>query len=136
MIDCHVHFREPGLTQKGDMQSESAAAVAGGVTSVMEMPNTNPPATTNERLEEKFALAAGRMATNYSFYLGASLNNLEEIKAVDPRNVCGVKDRHDDCLRTDRLAKQSSAPGRPGKTTGVQPIEFPGFSDAGAFPEA
>ncbi len=91
MIDCHVHFREPGLTRKGDMASESAAAVAGGVTSVMEMPNTSPPAVTNERLEEKFAVAADKMATNYSFYLGASLNNLDEIKAVDPKNVCGVK---------------------------------------------
>jgi dihydroorotase len=91
MIDCHVHFREPGLTHKGDMATESAAAVAGGVTSVMEMPNTNPPAVTRERLEEKFSLAAGRMHTNYSFYLGASLNNLDEIKAVDRANVCGVK---------------------------------------------
>ena len=91
MIDCHVHFREPGLTQKGDMATESAAAVAGGVTSVMEMPNTTPPTITNERLEEKFAIAAEKMATNYSFYLGASLNNLDEIKAVDPKNVCGVK---------------------------------------------
>ena len=91
MIDCHVHFREPGLTHKGDMASESAAAVAGGVTSVMEMPNTNPPTVTNERLEEKFAIATGKMSTNYSFYLGASLSNIDEIKAVDPRNVCGVK---------------------------------------------
>jgi len=91
MLDCHVHFREPGLTQKGDMQSESAAAVAGGVTSVMEMPNTNPPVVTNERLEDKFDLAADKMITNYSFYLGASMKNLDEIKAVDPKNVCGVK---------------------------------------------
>jgi len=91
MIDCHVHFREPGLTHKGDMTSESAAAVAGGVTSVMEMPNTTPPAVTNVRLEDKFAIAAQKMSTNYSFYLGASLNNIEEIKAVDPKNVCGVK---------------------------------------------
>ncbi|MCC7299892.1 MAG: dihydroorotase [Verrucomicrobia bacterium] len=91
MIDCHVHFREPGLTHKGDMQSESRAAAAGGVTSVMEMPNTSPPTVTNERLEEKFAIAAQKMAVNYSFYLGASLSNLDQIKAVDPKNVCGVK---------------------------------------------
>lgn len=91
MIDCHVHFREPGLTHKGDMQSESCAAAAGGVTSVMEMPNTSPPAVTNERLEEKFAAAAQKMAVNYSFYLGASLNNLDQIQSVDPENVCGVK---------------------------------------------
>lgn len=91
MIDCHVHFREPGLTHKADMHSESRAAAAGGVTSVMEMPNTSPPAVTSERLEEKFALAAQKMAVNYSFYLGAALNNLDEVKAVDPQNVCGVK---------------------------------------------
>jgi len=91
MIDCHVHFREPGLTHKGDMRSESHAAAAGGVTSVMEMPNTSPPAITNERLEEKFAIAAQKMAVNYSFYLGASLNNLDQIKAVDPKHICGVK---------------------------------------------
>jgi len=91
MIDCHVHFREPGLTHKACMFSESRAAVAGGVTSVMEMPNTSPPAVTLERLEEKFAIAAQKMAVNYSFYLGASLNNLDEIKSVDPRKVCGVK---------------------------------------------
>ncbi|MFA6173579.1 MAG: dihydroorotase [Kiritimatiellales bacterium] len=91
MIDCHVHFREPGLTHKGDMQSESRAAAAGGVTSVMEMPNTSPPAVTNERLQEKFAIAAQKMAVNYSFYLGASLSNLDQIKAVDPKTVCGVK---------------------------------------------
>jgi dihydroorotase len=91
MIDCHVHFREPGLTHKGDLHSESRAAAAGGVTSVMEMPNTSPPAVTNARVEEKFALAAGRMAVNYSFYLGAALNNLDEVKAVNPRTVCGVK---------------------------------------------
>lgn len=91
MIDCHVHFREPGLDRKGDMATESAAAVAGGVTSVMEMPNTNPPAVTNDRIEDKFSIAAEKMLTNYSFYLGASLSNLDEIKAVDRRNVCGVK---------------------------------------------
>lgn len=91
MIDCHVHFREPGLTHKGCMRSESLAAVAGGVTSVMEMPNTSPPAVTLERLEEKFAIAAQKMAVNYSFYLGASLNNLDEIKAADPNKICGVK---------------------------------------------
>lgn len=91
MIDCHVHFREPGLTHKGDMHSESRAAVAGGVTSVMEMPNTTPHATSLARVEEKFAMASDQMATNYSFYLGAALNNIEEVKAVDPRRICGVK---------------------------------------------
>ncbi len=79
VIDPHVHFREPGLTPKGDMASESAAAVAGGVTSVLEMPNTVPPVTTRDALERKCDLAAGRMHTNYSFFLGATADNLPEI---------------------------------------------------------
>lgn len=91
MIDCHVHFREPGLEQKADIHSESRAAVAGGVTSVMEMPNTKPAAVTNAILEEKFAIAATRCLTNYSFYLGASNSNLDELLAMDPKTVCGVK---------------------------------------------
>lgn len=91
VIDDHVHFREPGLTHKADMTSESRAALAGGVTSWMEMPNTLPQTTTLDLLEEKFALAATRAWGNYSFYLGATNDNLEEIIKVDPRNVCGVK---------------------------------------------
>lgn len=91
VIDCHVHFREPGLTQKGDMLSESRAAIAGGVTSVMEMPNTTPATITLEKLEQKFELAAERMMTNHSFYLGATNDNIEEIKRLDPKRVCGVK---------------------------------------------
>lgn len=91
VIDVHVHFREPGLTHKGDMASESAAALAGGVTSVFEMPNTNPAATSFEALERKFELAEGRMHTNYSFFLGATNENLAEIKRLNPREVCGVK---------------------------------------------
>jgi dihydroorotase len=91
MIDCHVHFREPGLEQKADLHSESRAAVAGGVTSIMEMPNTKPAAITNAVLEDKFALAATKCITNYSFHLGASNNNLDELLAMDPKTVCGVK---------------------------------------------
>ena len=91
MIDCHVHFREPGLEQKADLHSESRAAVAGGVTSVMEMPNTKPAAITNAVLEDKFALAATRCLTNYSFYLGASNSNLDELLSMNPKTVCGVK---------------------------------------------
>jgi dihydroorotase len=91
MIDCHVHFREPGLEQKATLHSESRAAVAGGVTSIMEMPNTKPAAITNAVLEEKFTLAAGRCVTNYSFHLGASNNNMDELLAMDPKTVCGVK---------------------------------------------
>ena len=91
MIDCHVHFREPGLEQKADLHSESRAAVAGGVTSIMEMPNTRPAAVTNEILEQKYALAAEKCLANYSFYLGASNSNLDELLSLDPRNVCGVK---------------------------------------------
>jgi dihydroorotase len=91
MIDDQVHFREPGLTHKGDLVSESRAAVAGGITSYMEMPNTQPPTTTEEQLESKFQSAAGRSHANYSFYLGATNDNLQEIKALDPLSSCGVK---------------------------------------------
>ena len=91
LIDDQVHFREPGLTHKGDLTSESRAAVAGGITSYMEMPNTQPPTTTAVRLEDKFQSAAGRSYANYSFYLGATNDNLREIKALDPLKACGVK---------------------------------------------
>lgn len=91
MIDDQVHFREPGLTHKGDLASESNAAVAGGITSFMEMPNVKPATLTLEALEEKYQRAAGRSAANYAFYLGASNNNLEVIKSLDPRQACGVK---------------------------------------------
>lgn len=91
VIDDQVHFREPGLTYKADIHSESAAAVAGGVTSYMEMPNTRPPAVTNALVEEKFARAAETSVANYSFYLGASNDNIAEIRALDPKRVCGVK---------------------------------------------
>ncbi|MCK4564869.1 MAG: dihydroorotase [Verrucomicrobia bacterium] len=91
MIDCHVHFREPGLEHKADLHSETRAAVAGGVTSIMEMPNTKPAATTNAILEDKFSLAATKCVTNYSFHLGASNHNLDELLAMDPKTVCGVK---------------------------------------------
>ncbi len=91
MIDCHVHFREPGLEVKADMHSESGAAVAGGVTSIMEMPNTKPAAISNAVLEDKFALASTKCIANYSFHLGASNTNIEELLAMDPKKVCGVK---------------------------------------------
>lgn len=91
MIDDQVHFREPGLTHKGDMASESRAAVAGGITSFMEMPNTNPQAVTRENLELKYALAADRCHANFSFYFGATNDNIEEIRALDPKQACGIK---------------------------------------------
>lgn len=91
MIDDQVHFREPGLTHKGRIVTESKAAVMGGITSFMEMPNTKPPAVTRATLEDKYALAAGNSYANYSFYLGATNDNLDEVKAVDPATVCGVK---------------------------------------------
>jgi len=91
VIDDQVHFREPGLTHKGDIQSESRAAVAGGITSLMEMPNTNPQTTTQEALLNKFDLASSKSLTNYSFYFGATNNNLDEIIKTDPQNVCGIK---------------------------------------------
>lgn len=91
IIDEHVHFREPGLTQKADICSESRAAVAGGVTSFMDMPNTNPQTTTQELLQQKFDLAAQKSAANYSFYLGATNDNIDEILKTDPKKVCGIK---------------------------------------------
>jgi dihydroorotase len=91
MIDDQVHFREPGLTHKGSIVTESKAAVAGGITSYMEMPNTWPPTTTRMLMEEKFAAAFGRSYANYTFYLGGANDNLEEIKRLDPRSSCGVK---------------------------------------------
>ena len=91
IIDEHVHFREPGLTQKADIFTESRAAVAGGVTSFMDMPNTNPQTTTLELLKQKFDLAAQKSAANYSFYLGATNDNIDEIVKTDPKKVCGIK---------------------------------------------
>ncbi|TAJ14276.1 dihydroorotase [Marinilabiliaceae bacterium JC017] len=91
VIDDQVHFREPGLTHKADIYTESRAAVAGGVTSFMEMPNTNPQTTTLKALEDKFDLAAQKSAANYSFYMGATNDNLDEILKADPTKICGVK---------------------------------------------
>ncbi len=91
IIDEHVHFREPGLTYKGDIYTESRAAVAGGVTSFMDMPNTDPQTTTQDLLQQKFDLAAEKSLANYSFYLGATNDNLSEVVKTDPRKVCGIK---------------------------------------------
>ncbi|MBO4215823.1 MAG: dihydroorotase [Bacteroidaceae bacterium] len=91
VIDDHVHFREPGMTHKADIASESRTAAAGGVTSYMEMPNTNPPTTTFDRLEEKFQIAAQNSRVNYSFYFGATNDNVESIQLLDRRRVPGVK---------------------------------------------
>jgi dihydroorotase len=90
-IDDQVHFREPGLTHKADIASESRAAVAGGVTSFMEMPNTIPNALTRDLLEDKYTIASKCSPANYSFFMGASNNNLEEILKIDYRKVCGIK---------------------------------------------
>jgi dihydroorotase len=90
MIDDQVHFREPGLMAKGDLITESRAAVAGGVTSFLDMPNTEPPTLSNELLKEKHQLAAGRSLANYGFYLGASSENIELIKSLDVQLACGV----------------------------------------------
>jgi len=91
VIDGHVHFREPGLTHKGDLTTESKAAIAGGTTSFMDMPNTIPQATTIQILEQKFELAAQKSLANYSFYLGATNDNIKEIINLDRKKVCGVK---------------------------------------------
>lgn len=91
VIDDQVHFRDPGLTHKADIYTEAKAAVAGGITSFMEMPNTIPQATNHDLLEEKYSAAATKSLANYSFYLGATNENIEEIKKVDPQKVCGIK---------------------------------------------
>jgi len=91
VIDDQVHFREPGLTHKGDIASESRAAVAGGITTYMEQPNTNPQTTTLEKLEEKFAMAENASFANYSFLFGGTNDNLEEIKRLDKNACSGVK---------------------------------------------
>ena len=90
-IDDQVHFREPGLTHKGTIFSESRAAVAGGITSFMEMPNTVPNALTQELLEEKYAIASKSSIANFSFFMGASNDNLDEVLKTNPTNVCGIK---------------------------------------------
>lgn len=91
MIDDQVHFREPGFEHKGDIQTESMAALAGGTTSYMEMPNCNPLTTTHGALADKHVRAAQRSAANYAFYFGATNDNLEVIKSVDPLLTCGIK---------------------------------------------
>jgi len=90
-IDDQVHFREPGLTHKGNIYTESRAAVAGGITSFMEMPNTVPNALTQELLEDKYQIAGQNALANYSFFMGASNDNLEEVLRTDTSKICGVK---------------------------------------------
>ena len=91
IIDDQVHFREPGLTQKGDLTTEPRAAVAGGVTSFMDMPNVKPASLTQELLQKRYDRAAQVSVANYSFYMGASNDNLDEVLETDPKTVCGVK---------------------------------------------
>ena len=91
MIDDQVHFREPGLTNKGDLKTESAAAAAGGITSFMDMPNVNPQTTTREALKAKYELAKGRCTSNYGFYLGGTNRNIDEIRALKVNEACAIK---------------------------------------------
>lgn len=91
MIDDQVHFRDPGLTHKGDIYTESRAAVAGGITSFMEMPNTNPRTLTQDLLQEKYQIASSKSLANYSFYMGTSNDNLEEVLKTNPQEHCGIK---------------------------------------------
>ncbi|RLD44204.1 MAG: dihydroorotase [Bacteroidetes bacterium] len=91
IIDDQVHFRDPGLTYKADIASESRAAIAGGVTSYMDMPNNNPPILTQELLEKKYEDGARKSMANFSFYMGSSNDNLDEILKTNPKNVCGIK---------------------------------------------
>ena len=90
-IDDQVHFREPGLTHKADIFTESRAAIAGGITSFMEMPNTVPNTLTQELLEDKYQIAKRTSAANYSFFMGAGNDNIEQVLRTDPKNVCGIK---------------------------------------------
>jgi dihydroorotase len=91
VIDDQVHFRDPGLTHKGDIFTESRAAAAGGVTSYMDMPNNNPAILTQELLADKYKMGAEKSMVNYSYYMGASNDNLEEVLKTDPKTVCGIK---------------------------------------------
>jgi len=91
VIDAQVHFREPGMEYKGDLSTEPAAAVAGGVTSYLEMPNTKPPVLDNDALEDKYHRANGRSRANFGFYFGTSNDNLENIKRIDPKTTPGLK---------------------------------------------
>ena len=91
MIDDQVHFREPGLTTKGDLATESAAAAAGGITSFMDMPNVNPLTTTRDELASKYERAAGRCTANYGFYFGATNSNIDEIRRLQVGDACGIK---------------------------------------------
>jgi len=91
LIDDQVHFREPGLTHKGGIRSESMAAIAGGVTSFMDMPNVNPPTLTRELLSQKYDIANGKAHANFAFYMGSSNQNIDEIQSLQPGEACGVK---------------------------------------------
>ncbi|MGI9248659.1 MAG: dihydroorotase [Woeseiaceae bacterium] len=91
MIDDQVHFREPGMTHKGDLATESAAAAAGGITSFMDMPNVSPQTTTREVLADKYRIAENRCTANYGFYFGATNGNIEEVKALEVGEACGIK---------------------------------------------
>jgi dihydroorotase len=91
MIDDQVHFREPGLTHKANIETESRAAIAGGITTFIEMPNTVPQAVTQELLEDKFEIAAKTSYANYSFMFGGTNDNLEELLKTDPQKVAGIK---------------------------------------------
>ena len=91
IIDDQVHFRDPGLTEKGDIRSESLAAVFSGVTSTFDMPNVDPNTTTIDLLNDRNILGANKSWTNYSYYFGATETNLEEIKKLNPRETCGLK---------------------------------------------
>jgi dihydroorotase len=91
LIDDQVHFREPGLTHKAELETESRAAAAGGITSFMEMPNTVPQTLTQELLEAKYLLGAENSRVNFSFFMGVSNHNIEEVKKTDFNKVCGLK---------------------------------------------
>lgn len=115
MIDSRVHFREPGLTRKGNIATESRAAVAGGITSFLDLPDTRPATTTRRALADKFSRAQGRSTANYSFYLGADCQNLDEVRATSTADACGLSacvggaGRSDVIDDADRLAELAAA---------------------------
>ena len=91
IIDDQVHFREPGLTERGNIKSESLSAIAGGTTSFMDMPNVLPPTLNLDLWKEKISIAEQNASANFSFYMGTSNTNIDEIKTINPKEVCGIK---------------------------------------------